>query len=199
MRQPRAFLRLCLQLLACALTAAVVLTTGLSTSTASAASLGAWERVAACESRGNWSIDTGNGFDGGLQFTSSTWAEFGGHQYASRAHLATKQQQITIAEKVLATQGPRAWPVCSVKAGLTADDSALDAEQGRLQEALATMAAPSTGVFVAEEGDTLLSMAQDIGTTWQELYEQNRDRLTPTPDVPLKPGTKVCHRACAGA
>ncbi|TQF02873.1 LysM peptidoglycan-binding domain-containing protein [Kitasatospora acidiphila] len=88
--------------------------------TASAASTATWNAVAQCESTGNWSINTGNGFYGGLQFTSSTWAAYGGTQYAPQANLATPSQQIAIAEKVLADQGPGAWPVCSVKAGLTA-------------------------------------------------------------------------------
>ncbi|MET9397668.1 transglycosylase family protein [Kitasatospora sp. NPDC002965] len=91
----------------------------LTTGTASAASVATWDKVAQCESTGNWSINTGNGFYGGLQFTSSTWTEFGGTSFAARADLATKDQQIAIAEKVLAVQGPGAWPVCSVKAGLT--------------------------------------------------------------------------------
>ncbi|KDN82451.1 transglycosylase family protein [Kitasatospora cheerisanensis] len=93
---------------------------GLVTATsASAADVATWDKVAQCESGGNWSINTGNGFYGGLQFTSSTWAAFGGTAYASQANLATKAQQIAVAEKVLASQGPGAWPVCSVKAGLT--------------------------------------------------------------------------------
>ncbi|MFJ9610708.1 transglycosylase family protein [Kitasatospora sp. NPDC101176] len=93
---------------------------GLVTATsASAASVSTWDAVAQCESGGNWAINTGNGFYGGLQFTSSTWAAFGGTAYASQANLATKAQQISVAEKVLASQGPGAWPVCSVKAGLT--------------------------------------------------------------------------------
>ncbi|MFG2698044.1 transglycosylase family protein [Kitasatospora sp. NPDC048407] len=86
---------------------------------ASAADVATWDKVAQCESSGNWSINTGNGFYGGLQFTSSTWAAFGGTAYAAQANLATKAQQISVAEKVLASQGPGAWPVCSVKAGLT--------------------------------------------------------------------------------
>ncbi|MFD8785817.1 transglycosylase family protein [Kitasatospora sp. NPDC059599] len=87
--------------------------------TASAASVATWDKVAQCESGGNWAINTGNGFYGGLQFTSSTWAAFGGTSYASQANLATKDQQIAVAEKVLASQGPGAWPVCSIQAGLT--------------------------------------------------------------------------------
>ncbi|MBV6698003.1 transglycosylase family protein [Kitasatospora aureofaciens] len=91
----------------------------LTTGTASAASVATWDKVAQCESSGDWSINTGNGFYGGLQFTSSTWAAFGGTTYAPQANQATKDQQIAIAEKVLASQGPGAWPVCSIQAGLT--------------------------------------------------------------------------------
>lgn len=83
-----------------------------------AASVSTWDRVAACESSGNWHINTGNGYYGGLQFTRSTWLAYGGAKYAPRADLATKAEQIIIAEKVLAGQGPGAWPVCSVRAGL---------------------------------------------------------------------------------
>src|SRR5690348_4051035 len=86
---------------------------------AHAADASTWNKVAACESSGDWSINTGNGFYGGLQFTRSTWEAYGGTRYAPRADLATRDQQIAIAEKVLDGQGPGAWPVCSVRAGLT--------------------------------------------------------------------------------
>ncbi|MZE55706.1 hypothetical protein GTY86_31400, partial [Streptomyces sp. SID5770] len=81
---------------------ALALGTGINT--ANAASTETWDRVAACESSGDWAINTGNGFYGGLQFTASTWAEHGGHQYAPNAHLATKDEQISVAEKVLENQ-----------------------------------------------------------------------------------------------
>ncbi|MFI1938779.1 transglycosylase family protein [Streptomyces purpureus] len=87
--------------------------------TAHAASVDVWEKVAACESTNNWQINTGNGYYGGLQFSQSTWEQYGGTHYAPRADLASKDQQIAIAEKVLKGQGPRAWPTCSVRAGLT--------------------------------------------------------------------------------
>jgi cell wall-associated NlpC family hydrolase len=99
-------------------TVAVALTVG-SGSRASAASVSTWDKVAKCESSGRWNINTGNGFYGGLQFTQSTWAAYGGLNYAPRADLATKAQQITVAERVLDGQGPGAWPVCSRVAGLT--------------------------------------------------------------------------------
>jgi LysM repeat protein len=92
--------------------------------TAGAATVSTWDRVAQCESGGRWSVNTGNGFYGGLQFTRSTWAAYGGGKYAPTADQATKGQQISVAEKVLAAQGPGAWPVCSVKAGLSAGGAA---------------------------------------------------------------------------
>jgi LysM repeat protein len=83
-----------------------------------AASGSVWDSIAACESGGNWSINTGNGFYGGLQFTQSTWDAYGGEAYASRADLASRDAQIAVASKVQAGQGWGAWPVCSVKAGM---------------------------------------------------------------------------------
>ena len=91
-----------------------------NTATASAASVATWDKVAQCESGGNWSINTGNGYYGGLQFTQSTWAGYGGTSYAAYADQATKQQQILIAEKVLADQGAGAW-TCSPGTGLATD------------------------------------------------------------------------------
>ncbi|MFD5744768.1 transglycosylase family protein [Streptomyces massasporeus] len=79
---------------------------------ASAATASEWDAVAQCEAGGNWSINTGNGYYGGLQFSASTWAGYGGTKYAATADQATKAQQIEIGEKVLAGQGKGAWPVC---------------------------------------------------------------------------------------
>ncbi len=79
---------------------------------AAAATDGEWDQVARCESGGNWGINTGNGYHGGVQFSASTWASHGGGEYAPSAELATKEQQIAVAERVLATQGRGAWPVC---------------------------------------------------------------------------------------
>ncbi|MGW2715551.1 transglycosylase family protein, partial [Streptomyces sp. NPDC001356] len=69
--------------------------------TADAADVATWNKVAACESSGNWSINTGNGYYGGLQFTQSTWEAYGGTRFAPRADLATRAEQIAVAEKVL--------------------------------------------------------------------------------------------------
>ncbi|WP_405011842.1 transglycosylase family protein [Kitasatospora sp. NBC_01539] len=91
----------------------------LTAAAAHAAPVSVWDKVAQCESGGNWRINTGNGFYGGLQFTARTWKGFGGARYAAYAHQASKTEQIAVAEKVLASQGPGAWPVCSKRAGLT--------------------------------------------------------------------------------
>ena len=101
-----------------------------------------WDAVAQCESGGNWSINTGNGYYGGLQFSASTWKAFGGHQYASNAHLATKAQQIAIAQKTLAVQGPGAWPTCSKKAGLTKANGGANAAAPAPAKAETKKAAP---------------------------------------------------------
>jgi resuscitation-promoting factor RpfA len=74
-----------------------------------------WDKVAQCESGGDWATSTGNGFHGGLQFTASTWRSFGG---SGMPHQASRTQQIAVAERVLAAQGWKAWPACSRKLGL---------------------------------------------------------------------------------
>ncbi|MFE2185151.1 transglycosylase family protein [Streptomyces sp. NPDC059455] len=105
---------------------------------ASAATTSQWDQVAQCESGGNWSINTGNGYFGGLQFSSSTWAAYGGTAYASTADKASKAQQIQIAEKVLGSQGKGAWPVCGK--GLTSggSPSAPSAPSGSQDQSSAT-------------------------------------------------------------
>ena len=83
---------------------------------AEAAPSSVWDRVAQCESGGNWGTNTGNGYYGGLQFSASTWRAYGGRGSASNA---SREEQIAVAERVLAGQGWGAWPVCSRKAGAT--------------------------------------------------------------------------------
>lgn len=100
----------------------------LGAGSASAADASTWDRVAECESGGNWSIDTGNGYYGGLQLSQETWESFGGTAYAPSADLASRSQQIAVAEKVLGAQGPEAWQACAIVAGLVDDgaDSGVD-------------------------------------------------------------------------
>lgn len=119
-----------------------------------------WGCVAACESSGDWHTNTGNGFYGGLQFWQPTWDEFGGRRYARRADLATRAQQITVAEDVLRVQGWGAWPVCSKRYGLS----------GR--------------AHVVQRGDTLSAIARRFRTKggWQALYAANRSVIGADPD-----------------
>ncbi|MFF0475837.1 transglycosylase family protein [Streptomyces sp. NPDC004284] len=119
-----------------------------------------WGCVAECESSGRWNANTGNGFYGGLQFWHPTWVEHGGPKYAPRADLATRQQQITVAEEVLRTQGWVAWPVCSKRYGLS----------GR--------------VHTVQAGDTLGSIARRFGIKggWQALYAANRSLIGADPN-----------------
>ncbi|MDX2294626.1 MULTISPECIES: transglycosylase family protein [Streptomyces] len=119
-----------------------------------------WGCVAECESSGRWDVNTGNGYYGGLQFWQPTWIEFGGLKFARRADLATRQQQITVAEDVLRVQGWGAWPVCSKRYGLS----------GR--------------VHTVQAGDTLGSIARRFGVKggWQRLYEANKDVIGPDPN-----------------
>jgi hypothetical protein len=100
---------------AAAMTASLVFA---ATAQAAPARQDAWDRVAHCESGGNWRANTGNGYYGGLQFSLSTWHSYGGAAFAHTADRATRSQQIAIADKVLRSQGWKAWPTCSRKAGL---------------------------------------------------------------------------------
>ncbi|MDG9719114.1 transglycosylase family protein [Streptomyces sp. DH24] len=116
-------------------TGAAVAAPLMASGTASAATASEWDAVAQCESGGNWSINTGNGYYGGLQFSASTWAGYGGTQYASTADQATKAQQIEIAEKVLAGQGKGAWPVCGTGLSNAAYDGGSASDSGSGQSA----------------------------------------------------------------
>jgi len=102
--------------------AAVALSAGIGLATATPAHADVWDRVAACESSGNWGISTGNGFYGGLQFTQSTWNANGGSGNPANASVA---EQKRVAQNVLRTQGPGAWPVCGPRAGLSRSNGAV--------------------------------------------------------------------------
>ena len=111
-----------------------------ATGNAAAADSGVWDRIAQCESGGNWHINTGNGYYGGLQFSAGTWRAYGGSAYASTADKASKAQQIAVATKVQRGQGWGAWPTCSSRAGASGGAPAASApstptDQGRPVEA----------------------------------------------------------------
>ncbi|CAL9359343.1 transglycosylase family protein [Streptomyces sp. Tu 3180] len=186
----------------------------MGTGAAQAADVETWDKVAACESSNDWDINTGNGFYGGLQFTQSTWEEFGGTRYAPRADLATKDQQIAIAEKVLDGQGPGAWPSCSVRAGLArggdtpdirpaADRSDRDGgkKSGKTGRSSVEDVKPHTTpqsragraeMYTVVHGDTLSGIAADerVRGGWRGLYEANRSAIGADPDLIL-PGQRL--------
>ncbi|MCP3818223.1 transglycosylase family protein [Streptomyces sp. A3M-1-3] len=163
--------------------------------TADAASVDVWNKVAACESTNNWKINTGNGYYGGLQFSQNTWQEYGGTAYAPRADLATRDQQIAIAEKVLKGQGPQAWPTCSVRAGLTRGGDAPDIapEPGPRTQHAQQSKQPDT--YTVEGGDTLSGIAgeQRVGGGWRQLYDANRKVIGSDPHL-IYPGQRLILR-----
>ncbi|WP_329158641.1 transglycosylase family protein [Streptomyces sp. NBC_01717] len=186
---------------------------------AGAASADVWDKVAACESTGNWHINSGNGYFGGLQFTRSTWAAYSGTVYAPRADLATREQQITVAEKVLEGQGPGAWPTCSVRAGLKRGGGAPDITPrseragGPVDASSATTStpkkanpkanrtsAPATPTtvpgkrdsYTVARGDSLSGIAatEHVRGGWQRLYTANRKVVGDDPDL-IFPGQRI--------
>jgi nucleoid-associated protein YgaU len=166
---------------------------GLAGSLPAQAASTVWDRVAECESSGNWKINTGNGYYGGLQFSPRTWKGFGGKQYASQAHKARKSQQIAIARRVLAIQGPGAWPTCSRRAGLTkknggADKNAtpstnpgssskLDKPTPKSAASIKTAKAKTTKV---RSGDTIRKIAKryNVAGGWRGLWQLNKKTVT---------------------
>ncbi|MEU0949607.1 transglycosylase family protein [Streptomyces canus] len=172
-----------------------------------AADGGVWDRIAQCESGGNWHINTGNGYYGGLQFSAGTWRAYGGTAYAATADQATKSQQIAVATKVQGAQGWGAWPTCSARAG--AYGSAPAASSGSAgTSSKTTKAAPaepaktptrsenhadrsaSRGDYTVRPGDTLSKVAARHGTTWQKLYAVNKAVIGADPDM-IVPGQRL--------
>ncbi|SDM64648.1 LysM peptidoglycan-binding domain-containing protein [Streptomyces wuyuanensis] len=166
----------------------------MASGTASAATASEWDAVAQCESGGNWSINTGNGYYGGLQFSASTWAAYGGTAFASTADRASKSQQIQIAEKVLAGQGKGAWPNCGTGLSNAAYDGAApaapkaepkakpaapkraEAPTSRSERAAAPVK-KGDGEYTVKAGDTLSRIAEveKVKGGWKKLFELNKD------------------------
>ncbi|MEV7993446.1 transglycosylase family protein [Streptomyces sp. NPDC086077] len=183
--------------------AAAVAAPLMAAGSASAATASEWDAVAQCESGGNWSINTGNGYYGGLQFSASTWAAYGGSQFAGTADQASKEQQIQIAEKVLAGQGKGAWPVCGTglsnaayAGGSAANESqstdtgtrateeqpaSRSAERPAAKETVTTPTGDKVkkgdGEYEVVEGDTLSTIAaeKDVKGGWEKLFQLNKD------------------------
>lgn len=119
-----------------------------------------WDRLAQCEAGGNWAINTGNGFHGGLQFSPSTWNGYGGQEFAPYAYQASREEQIVVGERVLAGQGWGAWPSCSSQLGLSSAPT----------ERSAPAAAPASQNQVQQ-----LNTADDvlaIDAVWKQLNDE---------------------------
>jgi LysM repeat protein len=130
-----------------------------------------WDKLAQCESSGNWSINTGNGFSGGLQFTPSTWRAFGGQ---GRAQDASRVEQIVVAERVLAKQGWGAWPACSRKLGLSGTPAPIKKAPEAKPTTAKKVASTAGGTQVTvRAGDTLSKIAKAHGTTVAALVAGN--------------------------
>lgn len=140
-----------------------------------------WDAIAQCESGGDWAINTGNGYFGGLQFKLSTWRANGGMGNPANA---TREQQIAVAERILVSQGIGAWPVCGKHAGDNAPTRKKSAKP-----AIPSAPPADTGpmpVHTVVSGDTLWSIANDhhVPGGWQRIYEANRDVIA-DPDLIL--------------
>ncbi len=162
---------------------------------AQAAPESVWDKLAKCESSSDWNINTGNGYYGGVQFSQSTWAEFGGSEYAPRADLATREQQIAIAERVLAGQGWKAWPTCSGQVGAHGSGDAGATAPVTTHEATGSPAGQveqQTGAeYAVQAGDSLCTIAVEhhIAGGWSEIYQRNADTIS-DPDV-IRPGQQL--------
>ncbi|MER5259399.1 MULTISPECIES: transglycosylase family protein [unclassified Streptomyces] len=199
--------------------AALLAPLGLLTATgqASAADGGVWDRIAQCESGGNWQINTGNGYYGGLQFSASTWRAYGGGAYAATADKASKAQQIAVATKVQRAQGWGAWPSCSARAGASGSAPGAAAAPAAPKAAKAPRAPkaaqapkaakqrPATprqhvpshadrgsgrGDYTVRQGDTLSRIAAAHGVSWQKVYAANKAVIGGDPNVIL-PGQRL--------
>ncbi|MEU2228010.1 transglycosylase family protein [Streptomyces sp. NPDC018347] len=102
----------------------------LGAASANAADGTTWDKVAECESGGSWSAHTGNGYFGGLQISQDDWDKYGGAQYAASADQASRNQQIAVAEKILAAKGTTPWATCALLSGLTSDSGSVDLDTG---------------------------------------------------------------------
>ncbi|MGV9243421.1 LysM peptidoglycan-binding domain-containing protein [Streptomyces sp. NPDC003710] len=189
-----------------------------ATGDAAAADGAVWDRIAQCESGGNWHINTGNGYYGGLQFSAGTWRAYGGTAYAPTADQASRQAQIAVATKVQQAQGWGAWPVCSSRAGASGTAPAASGATAARHSSqssssssgsAATESAPSKrpsrtpehstghtgrgasrGDYTVRSGDTLSGIAERHGTSWQRLYARNKAVIGGDPDL-IVPGQRL--------
>ncbi|MFD9906236.1 transglycosylase family protein [Streptomyces sp. NPDC059063] len=199
--------------------AALIAPLGLLAATGQAAAdSGVWDRIARCESGGNWQINTGNGYYGGLQFSAGTWRAYGGTAYAPTADKASKAQQIAVAAKVQRAQGWGAWPSCSGRAGASGPAPGAAAPQAAPQAAPRSAAPKAVqkpykprpayrapghsdrgtsrtapgghGNYTVRQGDTLSRIAAAHGTSWQRVYAANQGVIGGDPNL-IVPGQRL--------
>ncbi|WP_225811032.1 LysM peptidoglycan-binding domain-containing protein [Streptomyces spinosus] len=185
-----------------------------ATGNAAAADNGVWDRIAQCESGGNWHINTGNGYYGGLQFSAGTWRAYGGTAYAPTADQASRSAQIAVATRVQQAQGWGAWPVCSGRAGAfgaapaaarTGSSGTAARTSGPATKSAPTRSTPAQaperpaatthrgaphGGYTVRQGDTLSTIATRHGTTWQRIYAANRAVIGDDPNL-IVPGQRL--------
>ncbi|MET9010809.1 transglycosylase family protein [Streptomyces olivaceoviridis] len=185
-----------------------------ATGNAAAADNGVWDRIAQCESGGNWHINTGNGYYGGLQFSAGTWRAYGGTAYAPTADQASRSAQIAVATRVQQAQGWGAWPVCSGRAGAfgaapaaarTGSSGTANRTSGATTKSAPTRSTPAQaperpaatthrgaphGDYTVRQGDTLSTIAARHGTTWQRIYAANKAVIGDDPNL-IVPGQRL--------
>ncbi|MYW15220.1 LysM peptidoglycan-binding domain-containing protein [Streptomyces sp. SID486] len=188
-----------------------------ATGNAAAADNGVWDRIARCESGGDWHINTGNGYYGGLQFSASTWRAYGGTAYAATADQASRSAQIAVATDVQQAQGWGAWPVCSGRAGAFGAAPAADrtgssgtpaptggataqsapsksvrpeSAPATTRPATATGRSASRGDYTVREGDTLSTIAARHGISWERIFTANQAVIGDDPDL-IVPGQRL--------
>ncbi|MGP3984446.1 transglycosylase family protein [Streptomyces sp. KR80] len=165
-----------------------------------------WDRIAQCESGGDWHINNGNGYYGGLQFAAATWRAYGGTAYAPTADRASRAQQIAVAAKVQAEQGWGAWPTCGARATAsgstpTVPDPESSPENSRETEAGQPRKTPARatghpdrgqdrGDYTVRPGDTLSAVAAAHNIGWRAVYAANKAVIGADPNLIL-PGQRL--------
>jgi hypothetical protein len=162
-----------------------------------------WDAIASCESGNNWSINTGNGFYGGLQFTLGTWHSNGG---SGMPQNASREEQIRVAENVLQSQGIGAWPVCGRLGGSTGSYTPVQSTPkttthktvksapkapSKPSTHVATVSPTATGTntvkYIVKDGDFLSKIGSLYNTSWDSIYAQNKNVIGSDPDL-IYPG-----------
>ena len=158
-----------------------------------------WSAIAQCESGNDWSINTGNGYYGGLQFSEQTWLAEGGGKYAQYPNEASESEQIAVASNM----GLGNWPVCGARAGsgqsysvkttqhtYTASKAVTEPYRAPVEAPSETVAVHgSQGTYTVQSGDTLSAIGEKYGTDWEHVYSDNTSTIS-NPNL-IYPGQKL--------